>query len=348
MKIKIHFVLASLALVLFAACTPAPSLTQMNGKTMGTTYSVKIYGSKKIDKQNLHQSIEEALKKVNAQMSTYIPGSEIDRLNKKYQNQPYIISQWFGEVLNYSLNLAKDTGGVFDPTLGPLVNLWGFGPGGSRKIPEDQKIKEIREYVGHQKLSIERRDNDWAVTKTDPRVSVDLSATAKGFGVDKVAELLDQKDHHNYLVDIGGELRAKGSKGHMPWTVAIENPDQQQPGVVLAFPLQNMSIATSGSYRNFFEQGGKKYSHTIDSKTGQPIQHNLVSVTILHPECMKADGLATALHAMGPDAGWEYALKNKIAAYFISVTKNSHDPSDTSLTVIKKSTPDFENQLKTP
>lgn len=416
--IKIYLLVFS---AFFLSCTRAPQLIQLTGKTMGTSYSVKIFSETKVDEKKLHAEIEDVLKEVNRQMSTYIDGSEIDTLNKKYELQKmaggvigHEISPWFAEVLKFSLDLAEKTNGVFDPTLGPLVNLWGFGPDGVRKVPEASEIEKTKTFVGYNKVQLvlkdgidsseaaslnlnsnsnsnsdsdtipnsksnsnSNRDRSWIVTKTDPRVYIDLSATAKGFGVDKVSDHLLAKGLRNHLVDIGGELKAMGTKSpknsekpdpEIFWRVAIEYPEQEQHGVVLTLPLQNKSIATSGSYRNFFAESGKNYSHTINHKTGRPIEHNLISVTIVSPSCMVADGLATALHALGPEAGWDYALKNNIAAYFITVVpkaasekpsaqsnenlsksnklSESSDMANEPLVVEKRSTPAFEKLLK--
>jgi FAD:protein FMN transferase len=348
--IKLFFF--SALLVISSSCTKSHVITQFNGKTMGTTYSVKIYSKDILDKDKLQNEVEDVLKEVNRQMSTYIAESEIDNVNNKYKDSALKISPWFAEVLGFSLKLAEDTGGVFDPTLGPLVNLWGFGPNGIRKVPLNVLIEQTKNYVGYKKVSLEKKKSEWHVNKSHPKVYIDLSATAKGFGVDKVSELLKAKGFKNHLVDIGGELRAQGKKGSLPWTVAIENPNQDDHHVILTLPLTDLSIATSGSYRNFFEEGGQKYSHTIDSQTGRPIQHNLVSVSILDPSCMKADGLATALHAMGPEKAWDYALKNNILAYFITASfEDSLGNKKTKglekvINVETKGTPSFDSFVK--
>ena len=217
----------------------------------------------------------------------------------------------------YSLNLAEQTDGAYDPTIGPLVNLWGFGPDGSKKVPTKTEIADAKNHVGFSKVKIQKSNGEFSVEKETDKVYVDLSSSAKGFGVDKVSELLTQKGIKNHLVEIGGELRAKGKKFKKNWIVGVEKPAESAKAVQIAFALKNMSIATSGDYRNFFKEKGRKYSHTIDQKTGRPVQHKLFSVTVLDQDCIKADALATALMALGPDKAKNFAYENAIPAYLI-------------------------------
>lgn len=299
------------------------------GQTMGTTYAIKVVPDIHFDKAELGAEIDKLLKEINRQMSTYLPSSEIGRVNHTYEDKPMYISPWFAQVLNFSLELARDTDGAFDPTIGPLVNLWGFGPGlkagEKRKAPQLSEIEKVKHYVGYEKVSLRPAENErWLLSKVDRRVQLDLSATAKGFAVDKVSELLSLKGLVNHLVDIGGEIKVRGKKlDGTPWVVAVEKPDPLVMGVQIHFPLTDYAVATSGTYRNFFDEGGTRFSHTINSKTGRPVAHNLLSVSVLDPSCMKADGLSTVLMALGPKRAWEYAEANNIAAYFIIAQKQS-------------------------
>ncbi len=318
-----------LVLVVLQACKDKP--IHLEGPTMGTHYSIKAEPDIKVDHALLQQEVDELLKEINRQMSTYLSSSEIGRVNHTYEDKPMYISSWFAQVLNYSLELAQDTQGFFDPTVGPLVNLWGFGPGVRKtKAPSQNEIKAVLKYVGYNRVRLKPADNEkWLLEKTDRRVRLDLSATAKGFAVDKVSELLTLKGLVNHLVEIGGEIKVRGIKASgEPWVVAIEKPVQgQRGGIQLKFPLKDYSIATSGSYRNFFEEGDKFYSHTINTRTGRPVPHGLLSVTVLDSSCMKADGLATALMAMGPKLGLQYAEKSNIAAYFIIAPSVAKKPA---------------------
>ena len=286
---------------------------------MGTTYNVKFLSTPQTKKEAVAKEIEVVLKKVNQQMSTYQKDSEISYFNHQVRLSWHKISPEFFTVTQYALELAKKTKGKFDPTIGPLVNLWGFGPDGKRKVPSKKQIEEAKIKVGFEKILLNKKEN--SLKKTIPGVYLDLSASAKGFGVDKVAEFLDRMAVKAYLVEIGGEVRTKGLKGEQsPWKVAIQSPhpDQPEKPFFKVLDLVDMALATSGDYRNFFKEGGKKYSHTIDFKTGKPIEHTLASVSVaLKENCMKADSLATALMVMGPVEGYHFAEKEGIAAYFI-------------------------------
>lgn len=295
---------------------------ELRGRTMGTTYSVKIAGALPdgLTQEKLQKEIDAVLVEVNRQMSTYIADSEISLLNKAPADKAVAISDWFYNVLQFSLQVARQTDGAYDPTLGPLINLWGFGPDGERKVPDDAAVAETRKYVGFAKVGIapaKSGQKQGTVTKASQQVYVDLSSSAKGFGVDKVAEHLLDKGMNDFLVEIGGELRAGGTKFGKAWMVAIEKPVEGRRAVMEPLQLGNMSIATSGSYRNFYRSDGKRYSHTIDFRTGRPIAHNLISASVLDPECMKADAYATALMALGAEKAVEFAKKQGLAVYLI-------------------------------
>ena len=282
---------------------------------MGTTYSVGVYGEGADRIKALKPEIDKILREVNRQMSTYIPDSEIVLLNQHQSSSPFKISRDFLKVLEYSLSLGKKTSGAYDVTVGPLVELWGFGAKGRRdQAPSEKEIAATRDLVGGSKVSIQP---DGSVVKLMPRVQVDLSSSAKGFGVDKISDFLKRRAFKAYLVEIGGEIRAVGDKGKKgPWRVAVEKPEIQG-GIQKVFALREMSMATSGDYRNFFRDKGKRYSHTLDPRTAKPVEHGLASVTVLAPECMRADAIATALMVMGEAEGRAWANKNDIKAYFL-------------------------------
>ena len=309
--------LLAVGLTLFTSPSVRKKPLFFAGKTMGTTYHIQYFPGPHTPKRHLlGQRIDQTLKALNKQMSTYQKDSEIALFNAHRDERWVEISNDFYTVLRYSLTLAKKTHGLFDPTIGPLVNLWGFGPGGKKKVPTSKEIKETKSFIGYQKVKM----TPTKIRKTNPRVQIDLSASAKGFGVDKIAALLHSSGVKNYLVEIGGELKAKGQGPRGPWKVAIQRPSPTHPHrpshKILA--LKDQAVATSGDYLNFFREGNKKYSHTLDFRTGRPIQHTLSSVTVVHPEsCLKADALATALNVMGLKKGLEFAQREKIAAYFI-------------------------------
>ena len=333
-----------LFLFLFSGCQ-LEKLVTLNGRTMGTTYSVKYTQTEnQYSAKEIQEKIDQLLVDVNKEMSTYIPDSEISLLNKS--KVPMKISPGFADVLQFSLDLAQKTGGSFDPTVGPLVNLWGFGPFGMKRVPSKEQVKAALVITGSDKVQLKKGAEGYLVTKSHEKVYVDLSATAKGYGVDKVSELLTSMGFKNHLVEIGGEMRARGKKKGQPWRIAIESPSENQRSIQRILKLQDLAIATSGNYRNFFVEKGRRFSHTINPKTGQPYQHRLASVSVLSSTCLESDGLATALMTMGPEKAWQYAVDNKLAAYLI-IKKEDHKQKDQNTTAfLIKSTPRFEEVLK--
>jgi thiamine biosynthesis lipoprotein len=222
-------------------------------------------------------------------------------------------------VVLEALRINRVTDGALDVTVGPLVNLWGFGPEGRPdKVPSAAELEQRRAWTGIDKLSVQGN----ALVKSIPELYVDLSSIAKGYGVDVIAQYLQSQQVKNYMVDIGGEVRTRGHNGEKkPWRIAIERPTagMEQKAQLVIQPGE-MSIATSGDYRNYFEQGGVRYSHTIDPVTGRPIHHHLVSVTVLSPTCMAADGLSTGLNVLGPERGMALANLMGIPVFMIVKT----------------------------
>jgi len=255
-------------------------------------------------------------------MSTYDVNSEISRFNRSAQITPFKLSSETTEVLAFSLQLARQTQGAFDPTVSPLVNLWGFGPVRSdAKIPPADAISRVRAEIGFDALALDATDN--TLRSQLPR-QLDLSAVAKGYAVDRLAAILIEAGLSHFLVEVGGELVARGTKFEdVPWRVAIESPDPVNRGIFKALSLRDKAVATSGDYRNFFESNGQRYSHTLDPRTGSPVDHTTVSVTVLADTAMVADGWATALNVLGLDEGLKLANERGLAALFISRTDTS-------------------------
>lgn len=309
----------TLLLVVFcslAGCSPAPELMHISGATMGTTYNVKIDDNVSIDETALKQEIDQLLITVNKQMSTYDPTSELSLFNQWRNQEPFAMSADTLAVMREAKRLGKLSQGVLDVTVGPLVNLWGFGPSlRPEKIPSADTVKLTLSKVGLDKFKLYEN----SAVKYDPDLYVDLSTIAKGFGVDSIAELLKSKGLHNFLVEIGGEMRVSGAKtSGQAWRIAIEKPISKERSVQRIVTIGNNAIATSGDYRNYYEENGVRYSHLIDPRTGYPIQHNLVAVTVVHPSSMTADGLATALNVMGKDMAIEIAEQYDLAVLLIS------------------------------
>ncbi|QDU07203.1 FAD:protein FMN transferase [Gimesia aquarii] len=297
---------------------------QIQGSTMGTSYHITICTSPSnlVDSDLLKQEVDQLLENINAQMSTYIETSELSRFNQSQSDQWFEVSPSVLKVVEAGLNLSKASTGAFDMTVGPLVNLWHFGPDpGKRTLPESSQIEAARKNVGYQHIELQHVSP--ALKKLIPKVYLDLSAIAKGYAVDRVTSYLDSKSIENYLVEIGGEMRAKGTnQSQVPWKVGIEKPISETRKIQKVVPLSNLSMATSGNYRNFFEVNGKTYSHTIDPRTGYPVDHSLASVTVVGETCMNCDALATCLMVLGPDEGYNWAKEREIAAYFIVKEEN--------------------------
>ncbi len=325
---KFKLVLLVGLLLALSACFPSnpSSKTEvlLQGRTMGTTYNIKVVATKEqVTGIKLQQQIDAALKKVNQEMSTYIPSSEVSTFNQSSSTEAFKVSPGFARVLKESIRLGKLSKGKLDITVGPLVNLWGFGPEQRPEtIPSDALIQETRTRVGLDKLTLAGNE----LSKAIPNLYIDLSTIAKGYGVDVVAELIEENGFTNYLVEIGGELRLKGFKstGEL-WAIAVEKPISNERSVQQVIIPKDNAVATSGDYRNYFEADGERFSHIIDPATGKPIKHSLVSVTVIHPSSMTADGLSTSLMVMGVEQGLAFAKEHDLAALFISKTENGFD-----------------------
>ncbi|MBT3146257.1 FAD:protein FMN transferase [Neptunomonas phycophila] len=291
------------------------------GMTMGTTYSVKWVDSDDNRVTDIHNKIETLLKAVNQSMSTYIDDSELSTFNKMPAESTITASDGLFHVLSLAQQISQHSDGAFDVTVGPLVNLWGFGPDGRIvKAPKEDEINNLRNRIGYEKLELIPESRQ--VTK-HANTYVDLSAIAKGYGVDAVAQLLEEQGIQRYLVEIGGELRASGLKpNEETWRIAIESPAGAERSVQRIVHVSDTGIATSGDYRNYFEEEGVRYSHTIDPSTGHPITHKLASVTVLSATCAEADALATAFTVMGEEKAMAYAKAHKVDAFFIVKSQN--------------------------
>ena len=336
---------AALLLALAGCGTPdraaAPELVQLTGPTMGTTWQVKLAALPQgTSRDELQDGIEQLLDRVNDLMSTYRPDSELSRFNRYEGPEWFEVSAETVKVAAAAQQISGATGGAFDVTVGPLVNLWDFGPDQrDRRVPGDDELAKARARVGYEMLEV--RDDPPALRKSRPDLYVDLSAIAKGFGVDQVAEHLDRIGSNSYFVEIGGEIRTRGAKpGGDPWRIGIEAPtadrlDAQSARRILE--LHNRAVATSGDYRNYWEKDGRRFSHTIDPRTGRPVEHQLASVTVVADDCMTADGWATALMVLGPDEAYNSAVQQGLAALFIIREEEGF---------VERSTPPFAADLK--
>jgi len=303
--------------VFLIGCDADTTLETASGPIMGTSYQVKWdHRGIKSEPQAVANDIEGILAKINALMSTYEQDSELSSFNNSEPGQWFSLSAETLEVFAIAEEVSQQSQGAFDITVGALVNLWGFGPNARPlKIPEDEQIAHKLKQVGYRNIVIDRDDSK--VLKTRP-VLVDLSAVAKGFAVDKVADHLTGLGSSAFLVEVGGELRSFGNKPDgSDWRIAVEAPIANDRVVHGVIKLINKGLATSGDYRNFFEENGVRFSHTIDPRTGKPIRHRLASVTVVHPEAAYADAWATALMVLGEQQGYALAEKNNIAALML-------------------------------
>lgn len=288
---------------------------------MGTEYAVKVVleEGRRISPEDLgalKKLVAETLDAVDRAMSTYRPDSELSRLNAHGPGEPFRLSPETFEVLALSLRVSEETGGAFDPTVGPLVNLWGFGPEARRGVPGERALAEARERVGWRKLALSEADR--AVVKSRADVACDLSAVAKGYAVDRVSEALAARGFRDHIVEVGGEVRASGLNARRePWRVAVEKPLGFAREVERVVPLSDLSVATSGGYRNYFEEDGRTYAHIVDPRTGRPVESALASASVFHRRCAVADAYATAMIVLGPIEGSRLAAELDLPALFI-------------------------------
>ena len=314
---KVWYVLAIAALV--AGC--GGGYQTVDGQTMGTTYRVLARCPENLDANR----IEAVLASVNASMSNWDQDSEISRFNASPVGRWSTLSPPLAEVMRTALALSAMSDGAFDVSAGALVDVWGFGPAPARRWPDEVELEAARGRTGFRHLELV---GDRLRKTLD--VSIDLSALAKGYGVDAVASVVDQQGCADYLVEIGGEVRVRGkNRTGRPWLLGIEMPDGSGSAHRI-MELKEGAAATSGNYRNFFEHDGTKYSHTIDPRLGMPVTHALASVTVVHASAMWADGYATLIAVLGPEAGLALADAKGLAAYALVRRGDGLEPRATA------------------
>ncbi|WP_251976507.1 FAD:protein FMN transferase [Salinicola avicenniae] len=315
--------MALLLLTLLAGCSQPAESYRLEGPIFGTGFHVTFYGD--YDDARLAEietAVKASLEEVDGLMSTYKPDSELSRFNRAAVGEPFTLSPPTAEVMREAIRIGDISGGAFDVTVGSAVNLWGFGPDHRPdEVPADDRITQALARVDYRALALDGN----TLTKRKP-VYVDLSGIAKGYGVDRVADTLDELGIERYLVEVGGEIRARGDKpGGEPWRIAVEKPVSNERAVQRIIELDDSAVATSGDYRNYFESGGRRYSHTIDPRTGRPVTHHLVSVTVISDGCMTADALATAIDVLGPQGGLEMAEREALAVYLVVKTPDGFE-----------------------
>ena len=287
------------------------------GPIFGTTYSITYQHD-----EDLQTEIVARMKEVDTTLSMFNEESVISQINNNKSITP---TAMFLDVFQQAQQISKDTDGAFDITVAPLVNLWGFGFK-HNETPDQQAVDSLMRFVGYQKV---KYDGHYIV-KRDPRIMLDCSAIAKGYGADVVARLLDEKGVKNYLVEIGGEVVTRGiSEKRLPWKIGVvkptDDPLQQGNELQTVLNITDKAMATSGNYRNFYYKGGKKYAHTIDPKTGQPVQHNILSATVLTNRCARADAYATAFMVMGLEKAQKVLERNPDLLAYLIYDDNGHN-----------------------
>lgn len=311
--------------LLLGACSKAPEtdnkVFSFSGSTMGTVYAVKIVTAGRVDiarleEAGLQQTVSRELEKLNRIFSTYDPTSELSRLNSKQTLQALPISAQLASVLNVAQDVSRLSNGAFDVTIGPLVNLWGFGPNLRPNFEEiEAQLSTVMPLVGNQHYRINAGSSQ--IEKSKPGLSLDLSGLAKGYAVDVIFELLQQQGSRHLMVEIGGEVRAAGRKPNgEPWQIGIEKPVAGRRVIAWQLALVDRAMASSGDYRNFVDHEGSRYSHLIDPRTGWPVKFRNINVTVLHRQTMYADAWATALTILGQKQGLKVAEQNDIAVQY--------------------------------
>jgi len=325
-----------------AGCGQPPTVHTLHGQTMGTGWTARLGAPLPAPLPVLRGEIEAQLEVVNAELSTWRDDSIISRYNRAPAGTTFELPPGFAAVLSAALALARDTGGAYDPSIGPLVNLWGFGPDGTRKTPPSPAaIAEARARVGWQRLGFEPGSRRIV---QPGGLYLDLSSIAKGHGIDQVVEHLRTLGLRSAMFDIGGDLRVIGQRPDgQPWQIGIERPVEGRREVhgVVAMPT-DQALATSGSYRSFFRDGGRRYPHLIDPRIAAPVAHRLVSASVLHATCTEADGLATALSVIGPEEGMAFARERGLAVLLL-VADDSENPA--AERVVEYTTPAFARVL---
>lgn len=312
MKKFLFPILASL--ILFSGCNPKKkNLIKVEGNAQGTTYHISYLSD---DEINHKTAIDSLLKAIDTSMSTWVPNSLISRINNNDNN--VLIDNYFIEVFNKSIEVSQKTDGLFDVTVGPLVNSWGFGFAKKATI-DSKKIDSLLHFVGYKMVRLEGNK----IIKAKPEIKIDFNAIAQGYSVDVLANYLESKGINNYLVELGGELKAKGKKENENWKVGIDKPDEKETSerkLEAVIELNDKALATSGNYRKFYEENGQKFSHIINPKTGYPAKQNLLSATVISDDGITADAYATAFMVMGLKKSIQFLEANKelkLEVYFI-------------------------------
>lgn len=313
------------ALAVLGGCgSPRTPAQRLGGATMGSTWTATVAGAERsaAELQHLQAQVQAALDGVDARMSLYRPDSELVRFNRAPASQPVALSPELLQVLQAGQQVAQWTAGAFDMTVAPLVLAWGFGPGAqpgtvaTPGLPAAHHLQAGRRLLGHQGLQLDAATG--SARKAWDGLQLDLGGIAKGYGVDQAAQALQSSGVRHFMLEVGGEVRTAGLNPQgRPWQIGIEEPDVLPRRARSVLPLSGGAMATSGDYRNYFEQDGRRYSHEIDPRSGEPVHNPVASVTVVAGDALHADALATGLMVLGLDSGLALAQQRGLAAHFI-------------------------------
>ncbi len=310
---KLIFSLLLGSLLFFTACNKEKNLIKIEGSAQGTSYHITYLSDDAINHQT---AIDSLLKKIDNSMSIWLPNSLISKINNN--DSTVVADTYFMDVFTKSLEVSKKTDGFFDVTVGPLVNSWGFGFA-KKEVVNSHTIDSLLPFVGYKMVVLKGNK----IIKEKPQIKLDFNAIAQGYSVDVLANYLENKGINNYLVELGGELKAKGKKENEEWKVGIDQPEEKETSerkLQAVLHLNNKALATSGNYRKFYEEGGQKFSHIINPKTGYPAKQILLSTTVIADDCVTADAYATVFMVMGLQESIAFLDKNKrlnLEVYFI-------------------------------
>lgn len=322
-------------LMFLAACDQGPILERFGGPAMGSSYSIQYVrepdGPSRLQVQ---EAVETILRDIDEQYSTYRGDSAVSRFNQLQPGQCQVLGKDMWVLIGFGQQLAEQSLGAFDLTVEPLLDLWGFGPQARQEhVPDPLQLAQARQRVGYHHLRIEGD----ALCK-DAAVELDFNSIAAGHAVDLIAERLEAMGVASFLVEATGELKAVGRKPDgNPWRVALELPREDRQIARQVIPVDGLAVSTSGDYRHYFEDNGRRYSHTFDARLGRPVEHDLAAVTVLDASALQADGYSTLLLILGPDQGWDFAVAHGIAAVLVTRIEGGF---------VSRSTPAFEQALK--
>ena len=308
--------------LLIISCEQPRYTNEINGYTMGTSYSIKIIENRVLDLNNVSSEIDLTLRDINKQMSTWDEESEISKLNRNKSDSLIKVSADLYSVIKESLKISKKTQGAFDVTIFDLMSLWGFGPKANNDYPSDSVILNALKNSGWEKLILK----DKGLSKKNPNLKLDLNAIAKGYAVDKVHQKILEMGFKDVFIEIGGEVKCSGqNKFKKKWRVGVEDPISSSKNIIKVINLEDRAMATSGNYRNFVDLNGLILGHTIDPRIGKPIKSEVLSVTVISSSCMRADAWATALMVMNFKKGQEMIkLEDDLDVFWILDTGNNN------------------------